>query len=147
MLNKMEQFERFADKFNHFMKKIFRRYDEILTRDKKNQKVGVVGKFSEIFPTANYDMLRLAQREWWAVVPDIVGFHELLLCTIKFGKEYACQNNKRLQIANNKIIWIGRKTKIRHWEIGPFWLVSSIYDMAANASKIYHWQSYGEGWF
>jgi len=139
--------------FNHFMKKIIRTFDEIPLQEIKKPKVGVVGEILVKYsPTANNDIVRLLEEEGAeAVVPDIVGFmnYSLYNQIWKYENMGMSKQSKRLAEFAIKIIELVEKPMDKALRKSVrFDGIHSIYDMAADASKILSIGNHtGEGWF
>ena len=139
--------------FNHFMKKIIRTFDEIPLQEIKKPKVGVVGEILVKYsPTANNDIVRLLEEEGAeAVVPDIVGFmnYSLYNQIWKYENMGMSKQSKRLAEFAIKIIELVEKPMDKALRKSVrFDGIHSIYDMAAEASKILSIGNHtGEGWF
>ncbi len=139
--------------FNHFMKKIIRTFDEIPLQEIKKPKVGVVGEILVKYSTtANNDIVRLLEEEGAeAVVPDIVGFmnYSLYNQIWKYENMGMSKQSKRLAEFTIKIIELVEKPMDKALRKSVrFDGIHSIYDMAADASKILSIGNHtGEGWF
>ena len=139
--------------FNRNMKKIIADFDTVPLSDAVKPKVGVVGEILVKYsPTANNDIVRLLEAEGAeAVVPDIIGFmnYSLYNQIWKYENLGMAKKGKVLAEFGIRLIEMVERPMDKALQASErFDGIQSIYDLAADASKVLSIGNHtGEGWF
>lgn len=139
--------------FNRNMKKIIADFDTVPLSDAVKPKVGVVGEILVKYsPTANNDIVRLLEAEGAeAVVPDIIGFmnYSLYNQIWKYENLGMAKKGKVLAEFGIRLIEMVERPMDKALRASErFDGIQSIYDLAADASKVLSIGNHtGEGWF